>query len=279
MPLALSEDLRWRIVMLHQYKQYSISEIATLLVVSQKSVQRVLARYSSSGDVEVTKRHGPEVMLGSFKEMILVQFLMDNLGAYLDELQTERHQCAGKQCSTPTLCRTFSRLGLTRKNLRRIAMKRSVEARSEFRTEMASVHADMLIWIDETGTDNRDCCCHCGYHMQGMTPTSHILDIRGKRLSVITAMSTRGIENIQVVQNTVGGDAFLHFVQTSLVRILQPFDGTNRCSFVIMDNASIHHVDRVTKAIYQTGAIVRFLPPYSPDFNHWKKCSAKSSHF
>jgi len=167
--------------MLHQYKQYSISEIASLLVVSQKSVQRVLARYSRSGDVEATKqRHGPEVMLGSFKEMILVQFLMDNLGAYLDELLTERHQRAGIQCSTPTLCRTFSRPGLTRKNLRHIAMKRSEEACSEFRTEMAGVHADMLIWIDETGTDNRDCLCRCGYHMQGMTPTSHVLNIKGE---------------------------------------------------------------------------------------------------
>ena len=136
-------------------------------------------------------------MLGSFEEMILVQFLMDNPGAYLNELQTELHPRAGIRCSTPTLCRTFSRLGLTRKNLCRIAMKCLEEACSEFRTEMASVHADMLIWIDETGTDNRDCCHHCGYHMQGMTPTSHVLNIRGKRLSVITAMSTRGIENIQ----------------------------------------------------------------------------------
>ena len=94
-------------------------------------------------------------------------------------------------------------------------MKRSEEARSEFRTEMASVHADMLIWIIETGTDNQDCCRRCGYHMQGMTPTSHVLNIRGKRLSYHSY--------VQVVQNTVDGYAFLHFVQTSLVPILQPF--------------------------------------------------------
>lgn len=34
-----------------------------------------------------------------------------------------------------------------------------------------------------------------------------------------------------------------------------------------MDNASIHHVDRVVTTIQQTGALVRFLPPYTPDFN------------
>ena len=36
---------------------------------------------------------------------------------------------------------------------------------------------------------------------------------------------------------------------------------------VIMDNCSIHHIDEVTDLIQQTGAIVQWLPPYSPDYN------------
>ena len=115
--------------------------------------------------------------------------------------------------------------------------------------------------------------------MRGMTPTSHILNVRGKRHSVITAMSTRGIENIHVVQNTVDGDMFLHFVQSCLVPILQPFDGTNPRSIVIMDNASIHHVDKVCKAICQTGAILRYLPPYSPDLQPLEEVFSKVKSF
>ena len=34
-----------------------------------------------------------------------------------------------------------------------------------------------------------------------------------------------------------------------------------------MDNATIHHVQQVTTAILQTGALLLFLPPYSPDLN------------
>lgn len=34
-----------------------------------------------------------------------------------------------------------------------------------------------------------------------------------------------------------------------------------------MDNASIHHVNSVIHAINAVGALVRFLPPYSPDLN------------
>jgi len=98
MPLPLSEDLRWRVVMLYQYRQYSISEISNLPVLSKKSVQRILTKCNSTGNVVATnQRHGPEQMLGSFEEMILVQFLMENPSAYLDELQTELYQCTGLQ--------------------------------------------------------------------------------------------------------------------------------------------------------------------------------------
>ena len=37
-----------------------------------------------------------------------------------------------------------------------------------------------------------------------------------------------------------------------------PFDGSNPHSVVIMDNASIHHVDKVIQGV---GAMVIFLPP------------------
>ena len=61
----------------------------------------------------------------------------------------------------------------------------------------------------------------------------------------------------------------LHVIhQLCLLPILLPFDGgDNPCSVVILDNASIHHVEAVTQLISATGALVQFLPPYSPDLN------------
>lgn len=46
-----------------------------------------------------------------------------------------------------------------------------------------------------------------------------------------------------------------------------PFNGSNQKSIVVLDNASIHHVDQVVETIQSIGALVRFLPPYSPDMN------------
>lgn len=63
------------------------------------------------------------------------------------------------------------------------------------------------------------------------------------------------------------GDKFLEFVWQNLLPLLMPFNGQNPNSIVILDNASIHHVDQVVELITSVGALIRFLSPYSPDMN------------
>jgi len=47
---------------------------------------------------------------------------------------------------------------------------------------------------------------------------------------------------------------------------MQPFDGSNSKSILIMDNCSIHHVGPVQEVLQDAGVLVFFLPPNSPDF-------------
>ena len=71
-----------------------------------------------------------------------------------------------------------------------------------------------------------------------------------------------------VTEGTVNGEKFADFVQNCLLPVLKPFNYLNSHSVVIMDNASIHHVQHVVDLIEsQDGAKahVCFLPPYSPD--------------
>jgi hypothetical protein len=44
---------------------------------------------------------------------------------------------------------------------------------------------------------------------------------------------------------------------------------------VVMDNLSAHKVDGVRTRIEQAGAQLRYLPPYSPDFNPIEPCWAQ----
>ena len=96
---------------------------------------------------------------------------------------------------------------------------------------------------------------------------SHKLLYRGQYKSVIAAISAKGLLDCKIHHESVNGDTFYNFVLTHLVALLQPFNGHNIHSVVILDNASIHHTGQAVQAIVETGAILHFLPPYSPDLN------------
>ncbi len=268
MPVALSVDLRWRIVWLYHYKQYRVGEIADLLVISTKTVKRILARYEENGTVDPTEqRHGPECTLDAFAEMTLVQSVMSKPNIYLDELQSDLYYSTGIMVSLSTICRTFQRLGFTRKKLQHVVLRRSESDRAEFAEEMSYIDPNMIVWVDETGSDTRrEGIRKFGYALRGITPVSFKLGINGKRLSVIAAMSSRGVEDIDILEGTTNGEAFTTFLEHRILPIMQPFNGINPRSILVLDNASIHHVNKVIELTNSKGVMIRFMPAYSPDF-------------
>ncbi len=64
-----------------------------------------------------------------------------------------------------------------------------------------------------------------------------------------------------VLDGAMNGPAFLAYVEQVLVPELSPGD------IVVMDNLPVHKPTAVRAAIEAAGAELRFLPPYSPDFN------------
>ena len=89
----------------------------------------------------------------------------------------------------------------------------------------------------------------------------------------------RGVEDVYIHEGTVNGDVFEDFVCTTLLPTLQPFDGTNSRSVVVLDNASIHHLDRIQDIIHSSGALIHFLPPYSPDLMPLEEVFSKVKYF
>ena len=133
----------------------------------------------------------------------------------------------------------------------------------------------MLVFVDETGSDRRDALRRYGYGIRGKPPRSCKLLVRGERISVISAMNENGIAALKIVRGTVDGDKFLEFIERELLPTLMPFDGINPNSVVILDNCAVHHVEGVASMITEVGALVHFLPPYSPDYNPIEECFSK----
>ena len=65
----------------------------------------------------------------------------------------------------------------------------------------------------------------------------------------------------------MNSDKFFDFIRGTLIPNMQPFDGSNSKSIVILDNCSIHHVEPVKELLQDAGILLIFLPPYSPDYN------------
>ena len=98
-----------------------------------------------------------------------------------------------------------------------------------------------------------------------MPVTDHQLLVRGVKYSAIPVLSLEGIHDVYITEHTMNGSLFEDFLRKYILPIVQPFNGVNPKSVIVMDNASIHHVEEVTGLIEAHGARLCYLPPYSPD--------------
>ena len=82
-----------------------------------------------------------------------------------------------------------------------------------------------------------------------------------KTTTFVGALTLRGFIAPWVLDGPINRDAFENYVAKVLVPELQSGD------IVIMDNLSSHKGPKVKDMIEAAGAELRYLPPYSPDFN------------
>ena len=277
MPVGYSVDLRWRIVWLHLICGKSRYEIADLLFMSKRSVDRYISLYQSTGTVEPRKQcHGPPHVLNKFEQISLLQSLVNKPTMYLEELQSELYELTGTWVHVSTICRIVQHLGLAKKKVQRIALQCSGELQLQFMAEMSMFDPQMIIWVDETGSAWRNSVRSYGYGLRGMHTISHELRVLGQRINGIGAMSTEGMEDVYIVEGNVMGDVFVKIFYYQSCNL---FNGTNSHSVVVMDNASVYHYERVADIITGVGSIVRFLPPYSPELNPIENVFSKVKAF
>ena len=155
------------------------------------------------------------------------------------------------------------------------AQQRSDELRAKFLIDVSVFEPEMLIFVDETGSDKRAALRKYGYALRGRRAVSERLLVKGKRYSAIAGLHKGGMLDVYATAKNVNADTFCEYVECCLLPFLLPFNGTNPNSVVILDNASIYHVERVVRLIEDTGAMVLFLPPYSPDIMPIEECFSK----
>lgn len=94
-----------------------------------------------------------------------------------------------------------------------------------------------------------------------------------KVLTTLGAMSLDGMVATMTVESATDRDVFEPFLEEVLCPKLKVGD------MVVMDNLSVHKMDRIRELIEGAGAQLLYLPPYSPDLNPIEKARSKFKQF
>lgn len=141
-------------------------------------------------------------------------------------------------------------------------------ARLAWNEAQPTMDVEKLVFIDETGAATnmtrsygrapKGCRCIDSAPLGDWQTTTFVAGLRHHRLTAP-----------MVIDGPMDGELFLAWVEQFLCPTLQSAD------IVILDNLSSHKVEGVQQAIAAVGAMVLYLPPYSPDLNPIEKLFSK----
>jgi transposase len=132
--------------------------------------------------------------------------------------------------------------------------------------------AAQYVFVDESGvtTDllRRYARSPRGTRVSDHTPCSH-----WQTHTIVAALRATEMTATAVFDGPIDTLTFRAYVEQVLVPTLRPGD------VVVLDNLAVHKQPEVRTAIETAGALLRFLPPYSPDFNPIELAFAKLKAF
>jgi transposase len=128
-----------------------------------------------------------------------------------------------------------------------------------------------LVFLDESSV-NCGMTRLYGRSKKGERLNDHVPDVRFERTSVISTICLDGRQAPWMFKGTLDGVTFSTYTREVLAPTLKEGD------IVVLDNLASHKVAGALAPIYEKGATVLFLPPYSPDNNPielaWSKMKA-----
>ena len=125
--------------------------------------------------------------------------------------------------------------------------------------------AEQLVFLDESAANERT-----GDRKYGWSPEGTICGVdrvlkRSERWSILPALAVDGYLSYLIFQGSITSAIFEAFVEEQVLPHCTPYPGPR--SVLILDNAAIHKSTRLRELYKQHGVLLKFLPPYSPDYN------------
>ena len=133
-------------------------------------------------------------------------------------------------------------------------------------------NARQYVFVDESGVTT-DLLRRYARSLRGTRIGDHTPCGHWQTHTVVAALRPTELTATAVFDGPIDNATFRAYVEQVLVPTLR------RGDVVVLDNLAAHKQPEVRAAIEQAGAHLRFLPPYSPDFNPIEMAFAKLKAF
>jgi transposase len=269
MTKSYSGDLRERVVGAI-VSGASARSVAKAFSISASSAIKWGQRWRSTGRVEASSvrghRRSPLVDHADW----LLALIVGQADLTLEEIH-ERIGERGVSTSVSSLWRFFKGRG--------ISLKKSLHASEQLRADVAlarqawrqnqpALDPDKIVFVDETGTNTAMTRlrgrCKLSERLIGRAPHGH-----WKTTTFVAGLRNDAITAPYVFDRPMNGEIFLAWLEQELIPTLAKGD------IVVMDNLPAHKIASVRPLIEAAGAVLLYLPPYSPDLNPIEMAFAK----
>ncbi len=121
------------------------------------------------------------------------------------------------------------------------------------------------MFVDETAKDSRHACRRYAWAKRGEEALVSLPFVRGERVSVLASFDINGFFAWSMTFGTYTRKSFHNAFYDNILPYLNPWPLPR--SILILDNAKIHMYAEFEGLVHATGALLFFLPPYSPQLN------------
>jgi len=186
---------------------------------------------------------------------------------YQDEMKSWLEEERERIVSTSTISRMLKRNSWSRKSLQVISQSRSSVVRSIYLNDMAQYTAEEMVFLDETIFTEKT-----GWRAKAYAPIGEAARYstsvrRGKTYSCLAAMGIGGwLPCWELREGYWKHEDFAQWIREQLIPCINGHFGGRRM-VIIMDNCSTHVRPIIQEIIHAAGHLIKYLPPYSPDFN------------
>jgi hypothetical protein len=140
---------------------------------------------------------------------VLLKLLFNKPDLYLDEQQYFLQHEFDIFVSSETIWRHLKAADWSNKRLRLMASQRNTELRLTHEALISQYTAEMIVFCDESGLDNRDGARRTGWAPRGQEAVVESAFTRGTRWHMLPALTVHGVLDLLVYEGHTDTERFL----------------------------------------------------------------------